>query len=153
MEKEGKKECKKDIDVPKYSRSSLIRLSTCHPKLITLFNLVIQFFNCVIVCGYRGEEEQNQLYIKEKTKMPFPDSLHNSYPALAVDAYPFFPGKGVSFEQRQCTYFAGHVKAMACLLGINLRTGADWDGDNDVNDQTFHDICHFELIDEAKIRE
>ena len=30
-------------------------------------------------------------------------------------------------------------------MGIDIRCGADWDGDNRTKNQTFHDIVHFEL--------
>jgi len=44
-------------------------------------------------------------------------------------------------------YFAGHVMAVAAFLGVNLRYGGDWDGDKDLKDNTFNDLCHFELVD------
>jgi hypothetical protein len=31
-------------------------------------------------------------------------------------------------------------------MGIESRMGADWDGDFDTKDQTFHDLPHFELV-------
>src|SRR5437899_12949534 len=43
-------------------------------------------------------------------------------------------------------YFAGVVKTRALALGIPLRWGGDWDGDNDVFDQTFDDLVHFEIV-------
>ena len=35
----------------------------------------------------------------------------------------------------------------AVELGIRLRWGGDWDGDNELRDQTFNDLVHFEVID------
>jgi peptidoglycan L-alanyl-D-glutamate endopeptidase CwlK len=51
-------------------------------------------------------------------------------------------------------YFAGYVKATAeqlkkdQLICHDIRWGGDWDSDTEVNDQTFIDLPHFELISE-----
>jgi peptidoglycan L-alanyl-D-glutamate endopeptidase CwlK len=29
--------------------------------------------------------------------------------------------------------------------GVNVRWGGDWDGDRDIDDQTFDDLPHFEF--------
>ena len=42
-------------------------------------------------------------------------------------------------------YFSGIVKAIAVSMNIEIRWGGDWDNDNDFNDQTFDDLCHYEL--------
>ena len=41
---------------------------------------------------------------------------------------------------------AHHIMATAKRLGYNnMRWGGDWDKDFDLDDQTFNDLCHFEL--------
>ena len=42
--------------------------------------------------------------------------------------------------------FVGFVRAIAEILKINIRCGADWSGNWSTTDQTFNDLVHFELI-------
>ena len=42
---------------------------------------------------------------------------------------------------------AGYIQATADKLGIKIRWGGDWDSDGDLDDQTFMDLGHFELVD------
>lgn len=42
--------------------------------------------------------------------------------------------------------FIGYVKATARQIGIEIRCGADWDGDHQMSDQRFDDLPHFELV-------
>jgi peptidoglycan L-alanyl-D-glutamate endopeptidase CwlK len=43
----------------KFSKRSKDNLATCHEDLQTLFNEVIQYTDCIVICGHRGEEEHN----------------------------------------------------------------------------------------------
>ena len=43
-------------------------------------------------------------------------------------------------------HFAGYVKGIADEMDIKIRWGGDWDSDNEFDDQTFHDLPHFEYI-------
>ena len=50
----------------------------------------------------------------------------------------------------QCVFFktyafGGFVKGVASQKGIKIRWGGDWDSDNDLHDQNFIDLPHFEL--------
>lgn len=126
----------------KYGKSSRERLATCHPDLQKLFNELIKDWDISILCGHRTEEEQNAAVASGNSKTPFPKSKHNAMPSLGVDAalYP------VDWNDTGRHYmFVGMVKQKAKDLGIEIRCGADWDGDNDTNDQTFNDLVHFEL--------
>ncbi len=135
-----------------FSITSKKRLSTCHPDLQRLFNRVIEVMDCTIIEGHRNRARQNRFYRDGRSKVQWPDGKHNKVPSEAVDAGPYIPGKGISWERNQCCYFAGLVKGIASEMGIKIRWGGDWDKDNDVNDQTFNDLVHFELIlpDEGK---
>jgi len=46
--------------MPKYSKQSAGRLSTCDPRLQDVFNEVIKHFDCSVLQGHRGEIEQNE---------------------------------------------------------------------------------------------
>ena len=128
--------------MPKYSDRSKIKLETCDSKLQDLFNEVIKHFDCSILCGHRGEEEQNKVYHTGWSKLQFPRSKHNSSPSKAVDAAPY----PIDWKDRErFYYFAGVVKGVALGMNISIRWGGDWDSDTQVKDQTFFDLPHFEV--------
>ena len=54
-----------------------------------LFNHVIHFYDCSILCGHRGELEQNDAFEKGNSTLTYPKSKHNKRPSMAVDAAPY----------------------------------------------------------------
>lgn len=127
----------------RYGKSSKARLNTCHPEIQRLFNELIKDWDISIICGHRPEDEQEAAVKSGNSKTHFPNSKHNLLPSLGVDAalYP------IDWRDEGRHYmFVGMVKQKAKDLGINIRCGADWDGDNDTDDQTFNDLVHFELV-------
>ena len=138
--------------MPKFSKISQERLNTCHQDLITLFNYVIKYFDCTIVCGGRDEAEQNKCFNDGSSQVKYPFSKHNVLPlSEAVDAAPYENG-GIDWSKDQMYYFSGFVLGIARMLydygamERRIRLGADWDGDNDIQDQRFKDLPHFELV-------
>lgn len=141
-----------------YSKTSAERLSTCHKDLQTIFNEVIKYFDCTILCGHRTTEEQQNLYKQGRTTggkiITYVDGInvlgkHNYSPSLAVDAvaYP------IDWDHDRRNYlFVGFVLGMAKMLyqqgrvSHKLRSGVDWDQDWDLDDQRLIDVPHFELI-------
>ena len=120
------------------------RSTDCHDKLQRLFNEVIKHYDCSIITGCRSNEEQDELYKEGKSQCKGGQSKHNHSPSLAVDVAPY----PIDWDDTKRFYhFVGVVKGIASQLGIKLRTGADWDDDNDLNDQSFFDLNHFELKD------
>jgi peptidoglycan L-alanyl-D-glutamate endopeptidase CwlK len=130
--------------MPKFSKVSQERLTSCHILLQKLFTKVVIFYDCVIVQGYRNQEDQDKAFAEGKSKLKYPQSKHNSNPSMAVDAAPFINGK-IVWETKQVLHFAGFVLGMAAEMGIPLRWGGDWDSDKDLSDNTFNDLVHFEL--------
>jgi len=129
----------------KFGTRSTKNLSEAHPDLQALFNEVIKHYDCTVIEGYRGEDEQNKAYHAGASKLKFPQSKHNKTPSLAVDVCPY----PIDWKDKDRFYhFVGFVKGVASQMGINIRCGADWDGDNDFKDQSFHDLPHFELVEE-----
>ncbi|MDA9231172.1 M15 family metallopeptidase [Rickettsiales bacterium] len=129
--------------MPKFSNRSKDKLITCHPKLQELFNIVIKNYDCTIIEGRRSNERQEELFHQGKSKLKAGKSKHNQAPSLAVDVAPY----PINWNDRIKFYhFVGYVKATADQLKIKIRCGADWDNDNDLHDQTFFDLPHFELI-------
>ena len=130
--------------MPKFSKRSLDKLNTCHPDLQKLFNEVIKYMDCTILCGYRDKEFQNKAYKEKRSKLKYPRSKHNKIPSLAVDVVPY----PIDWNNINMFYFfAGFVKRTAISLGIPIRWGGDWDGDNDIRNQTglFLDLPHWEM--------
>lgn len=133
----------------KFGKSSLTRLETCHEDLQLLFLQVVNTFDCSIICGHRGQDEQDEAFKKNLSKLRYPNSKHNSMPSMAIDVIPY----PVNWKDlKRMHYFAGYVKAIAeqlkkdQLMSHDIRWGGDWDSDTQVNDQTFIDLPHFELV-------
>lgn len=128
----------------KYSERSLSRLKTCHPLLQELFNEVIKHVDCTIIEGVRTIEQQQEYVDTGKSKTMNSKHLKQTdgySHAVDVLAYP------LKWDEADRNYmFAGFVKGIATQLGIQIRVGADWDGDFSTKDQTFHDLPHFELV-------
>jgi len=134
-----------------FSYISQERLKTCHRELQVLFNHVILDYDCTIVCGFRGEQEQNAAFAAGNSQLEWPKSRHNSNPSMAVDVVPYETG-GLDWGKTQSAHFSGYVKGVADQLfrigtmKLHLRCGVDWDQDNDVDDTKFWDGAHFELV-------
>lgn len=127
--------------MPKFSQKSLSNLSTCHPDLQKLFNEVIKYFDCTIIEGYRSEEDQFKAFKDGRSKI-ISGGKHNNSPSLAVDVAPF----PIDWQDKErFYYFAGFVKGIATSLGIKIRWGGDWNENNNLKDQSFFDLPHFEL--------
>lgn len=122
--------------MPIFSERSKKNLETCDPKLQTIFNEVIKYLDITIICGNRGEDEQNKAFEAGNSKLRYPDSKHNKEPSLAVDVaiYPIDYSNIRSFY-----YLAGNVQAVADRLYIPIRWGGSW--------KNFPDYDHWELID------
>jgi peptidoglycan LD-endopeptidase CwlK len=137
--------------MPHFSNISKERLQTCVNDLRVLFGHVIQGYDCTIVEGHRGKERQNRAFAEGKSQLRWPNSKHNKYPSLAVDAAPY-EKKGIDWSKTQVIAFAFYVKGVADQLynsGVmshRIRLGADWNKNNDIDDETFLDAPHFEII-------
>lgn len=119
----------------KYGKKSLERLATVHPDLQAIAHELIKVMDVTILCGYRGEKEQNAAFIAGNSKLQYPRSKHNKKPALAVDIAPFpIDWKDISRFKKMCE----HVEEIAKRLGIKIRLGRDF---------SFKDYPHVELHD------
>lgn len=132
--------------MPNFGTNSKERLASADARLQTLFNKVVESFDCTVLEGHRTKEKQDEYFRTGKSKLPWPQGKHCADPSLAVDVAPYINGKA-SYDTRHCLYFAGYVLATAKSLGIDVRWGGDWDRDNEpVTDQDFQDLVHFELV-------
>jgi peptidoglycan L-alanyl-D-glutamate endopeptidase CwlK len=117
--------------------------------LQVLFFEVIRTFDCAILEGYRNEADQEAAFERGATKLHYPHGKHNGNPSMAVDAAPY----PIDFKDaKRFYYFGGYVMGIAERLKnegkmtYSVRWGGDWDKDTEINDQTFFDLVHFELI-------
>lgn len=150
-----------------YGSSSQSKLNTAHPDLITIFNEVVKIFDNTIVYGTRTPAEQFELFKKgrsniggiwvvtnKKDVVTYKDgtkekSNHNYSPSRALDAIPYpIDWK----DEKRMYYFAGHVMAIAARLKEekrithDMRWGGDFNRNTEIKDETFLDLCHFEII-------
>ena len=131
----------------KYSKRSIKKLESAHPDLQQLFNEVIKIIDCTVIFGHRTEAEQEEQHRLGHTSLHFPRSNHNKIPSLAVDVVPY----PIDWHDRErFVYLAGIVKGIASQLGIKLRWGGDWDSDNELHDQTWMDLPHYELLNNRR---
>jgi len=142
--------------MPQFSPASKKRLDTCHQDLIFLFTYVIRLYDCTVVCGFRTKADQEKAFDAGLSKVHYPGT-HSTKPSIACDVAPF-EGTSIDWGKLQSAWFAGYVMGVADRLykigtiTHRIRNGADWDMDHDVDDTTFWDATHFELIlsDEEK---
>ncbi len=128
--------------MPQFGKTSLEKLATCHPDLQKLFGEVIKHYDCTIIEGHRSDEDQLKAFNAGKSKIKSGGN-HNQTPSLAVDVVPW----PVDWNDKNRFYhFAGRVQGIAQMLNIKIRWGGDWDSDNDLKDQNFYDLPHFELV-------
>ena len=136
--------------MPKFSRSSIQKLSTCHESLQQIAHKAIIHTDFTVLEGHRDQKQQDLYYSKGVSKLKFPHSKHNSSPSRAFDIAPYISGKvlinpaGVA-EYGQFYYMAGVVMSIAHNLGTPLRWGGDWNNNGAFSDNNFNDLFHFEL--------
>lgn len=130
--------------MPSFFKRSRGRLQTCDPRLVDIFERVVMDFDCTVLCGHRSKLVQDEAFRQGKSKLKWPNSKHNSKPSMAVDVAPY-PIDWT--DTKRFYYFAGFVMGVAAECGYKLRWGGDWDGDTQVNDQTFMDLVHFEIVE------
>ena len=131
-----------------FSKTSRENLEGCDPNLQILFNYVIRYFDCTVVCGERAEGEQNKAFADGFSTVQYPNSKHNSSPSEAVDVVPY-PIEWNNTDRMR--YFIGFVKGVAKMLkeygtmDKEITTGVDWDDDTFLKDQSFNDFPHFQV--------
>jgi peptidoglycan L-alanyl-D-glutamate endopeptidase CwlK len=126
----------------KFGRNSRTRLATCDKQLQKLFNEVVKYFDCSVLVGFRGENEQNRAFDEGHSKLKWPHGKHNSNPSFAVDVAPY----PLDWEDRErFIYFGGFVKGCAYQMDMPLRWGGDWNNNTSLADNKFDDLVHFEI--------
>jgi hypothetical protein len=128
--------------MPSFSERSTERLRTCDPDLFDLFQRVVETFDVTIICGHRGEEDQDRAVAKGASKLAWPRSKHNKTPSLAVDVAPW----PLDWNARdRFILLGGFVLGIAEEMGIDIRWGGDWNDNRFMRDERLQDLVHFEL--------
>lgn len=122
-----------------YSKKSQEKLDTCHVFLQMIANELIKEMDCTILEGERGKEKQDEAFANKKSKLKYPDSLHNINPkagrekAWAMDVAPFpIDWNNIAKFNLMCD----KIEAIAKRLNIKVRMGRTF---------SFKDYPHVEL--------
>ena len=121
-------------------------LLECAPELIMVFGKLSYIFPTMVLCGRRDKRSQNHLHTIGASKVRWPNSKHNTSPSLAIDAAPYPYRAKTEADVRRFCYMAGYAMRIAQECDVAIRWGGDWDRDLELNDQTFNDLAHFELV-------
>ena len=128
--------------MPSFSQVSKDRLATCDPRLQKVFNEVVKYFDCFVIQGHRGQAEQDRAFAEGKSQLKWPNGNHNSLPSKGIDVIPY----PIDWSDRErMTLFAGFVMGLATGMGIDIRWGGDWNQNDQVKDNKFDDLVHFEV--------
>ena len=128
--------------MPSFSQTSKDRLATCDARLQQVFNEVVKYFDCTVLCGHRNQADQDAAFASGKSQKKWPNGNHNSMPSKAADVMPF----PIDWNDRErMTLFAGFVLGIAQGMGIDIRWGGDWNENTQVKDNSFDDLVHFEV--------
>lgn len=127
--------------MPNFSKRSLDNLKQCHEDLQTWLDTIIKYYDCSVICGNRGEEDQNAAYNGGHSKLKFPQSKHNKSPSLAVDVVPYpIDWDDIDGFIKFGNYALGVADALydIGMIKHRIRWGGNW---------KMLDYPHFELIE------
>ncbi|MFA5322061.1 MAG: hypothetical protein WC373_05250 [Smithella sp.] len=102
------------------------KLCELHTKLEGVISKIqIPFY---IVCAYRGPEEQNKAFAEGKSKLIWPYSNHNKWPARAVDIMPWFEAApNIRWDNTDAILnLINEIKLEAYRQDVKLIYGAEW---------------------------
>lgn len=117
-----------------FSKKSKEKLLTVNKKLQDIFNEVIKYYDCSVVCGIRTIEEQQKAFKSGNSKCDGIKKKSKHQNGLAVDVVPY----PINWDNINSFYeLAGCIKTIARQKGINIKWGGDW--------QSFKDYPHWEL--------
>jgi peptidoglycan L-alanyl-D-glutamate endopeptidase CwlK len=120
--------------MPNFSRRSREKLDTCHPVLRHICEDAIKIMDFSVICGERGEEEQNRLQAEGRSHAVYGESKHNLSPSEAVDIAPY----PIDWEDEgRFRVLAGVMIAVAYKCGIKLKWGGHF--------RNLKDLGHFEI--------
>lgn len=113
------------------------RLNGVDSRLVELVTIVDKEIPLCVVCGFRGEVEQNKAFMQGLSKLKYPKSSHNKIPARAVDLAPLNEKNQINWRdiesfKRLNTCMQKHAQER----NLKIRWGGNF---------SFKDYVHFEL--------
>ena len=120
--------------MPTFSKRSLDNLAACHPDLQKVAHEAIKHFDFTVICGHRGQADQNKAYETGKSKTKWPNSKHNKMPSHAFDAVPHPLDWG---DRKAFDAMGAAMKAAAKKVDVRIMWGGDF--------KSFYDGPHVEL--------
>jgi peptidoglycan LD-endopeptidase CwlK len=128
--------------MPSFGRASQFQLDSCHSDLQKVLKEAIKYVDFSVVCGFRNQADQDKAFAAGNSKLKWPHGEHNHLPSRAVDIAPY----PINWNDAEAfTLLSGVIYGIACMMGIKLRLGADWDGDFNTLEHKFKDRPHIEL--------
>lgn len=122
----------------KFSAKSREELGSCHPDLQEIAYELIKEMDVMILCGHRGQREQDSAFNNGKSRLRWPKSNHNTTPSRAMDVAP------CPLDWNDIARFnemLDKIEEIADRLKIRIRLGRDF---------SFKDYPHVELHDKNK---
>jgi hypothetical protein len=119
------------------------RLATCHELLQRIVTDAARQAEFSVICGHRGQKEQDEAFDRGNSKLRWPQSKHNHVPSLAVDLLPL-PTQWA--DRKAFERLAVIVKGVANAMRVRVRWGGDWNDNGRSDDEKFYDGAHFELV-------
>jgi len=104
--------------MPVLSKSSDEKLRTCDDRIQKIIREVVKHYDCTVLCGFRGKDDQDQAVREGKSKLSWPNSVHNKLPSKAVDVIPYPVDWN---DMKRFMHFAGFVQGVASQMGYKLR--------------------------------
>tara|TARA_R100000808_G_C2041987_1_gene81195 strand:- start:117 stop:497 length:381 start_codon:yes stop_codon:yes gene_type:complete len=124
--------------MPRFGRKSRRVLEGLNEDLQELLNEVIKYVDVSLIEGKRSLDRQKQLKKDGSTKTL--NSKHLKGEAIDLAPYP------IDWDDRErFIYISGIVKGIAYQMGIPIIWGGDWNENQDLSDNNFDDLVHFEL--------
>jgi len=132
----------------KFGKASQERLDTVDPLLEEIMSYALSIsvvdFGIPRNGGKRTAAEQNELFCNKASKCDGVNILSKHQSGLAVDVVAYV-NRGYTYAKEYYYMIYQAVMFAAKKFGVTIRWGGDWDGDLDLKDQSFNDLCHFEL--------
>ena len=131
--------------MPQFGSRSSQRLKGVHPDLVAILFDVVEIYDITIPKDGGSREVGRQAELVQSGKSKTMQSKHiiqsDGY-AHAADPVPY----PVDWDDKERFYFMAGLLFMAAeKRGIKIRWGGDWNMNMAFDDQTFHDLGHFEL--------
>ena len=118
----------------KLSASSKAKLDQCHPDIQKIVTELLNEMDVTVLCGHRGEAEQEAAFKAGNSKLQFPNSKHNKLPSLAVDIAPY----PIDWQDiKRFDEMNDKIQKIADKHGIKIRQGRTF---------SFKDHPHQELV-------